>query len=588
MKQGPDQPDENAAEATIGLFGSDTGEGTDRGRTEPMAPLPVENRTAGEVTERDSTSQEVTAASPPRGPAEEEAAPTAHSPAPSPGSDSHDLPPGPVVPEPGKVLFGTYLVERPLGGGAMGTVWLVQNLELNKLRALKLIVPGFAFDPAAQARFRREAQVMALVEHPNAVTVHAARISRDVAYIEMEYVSGKSLDRILQRGVPMPLNWVARVLAQLCDVLQEAHGKQVVHRDLKPSNLMLVDTLNPAKLQLKVLDFGIAKVLENDNSDVHTTTGQFMGTAQYTSPEQASGGAVDHRSDIYSVGVILYELLTGARPFTGPVHQLIFGHLYSPPPRFAERTPPVDVPPAVEEVVLRCLAKNPDDRFQSALAVSEAFSTAVFGVSSPPAPRPESWSVSIPNPVAEPGVGAVGRPAAHREGVRRCGDQAARLASMPQPAEKARRDRRRLGIAPDLDHVPRHVEAIAEELDHPRRRGRRAAARPGIPAPGPEPGFRPPLAPRLQGREPSRHGQRPPPGPRPRTRRPPIHPDRGGEFLMGNNDDADASGDDEDQPAHPVKLSDFYMQETEVTNGEMEAYFVEEKIRSREASRSGG
>ena len=497
-----------------------------------MAPLPVENRTAGEVTERDSTAQEVTAASLPRGPAEGEAAPTAYSPAPSPGSDSHDLPPGPVVPEPGKVLFGTYLVERPLGGGAMGTVWLVKNLELNKLRALKLIVPGFAFDPAAQARFKREAQVMALVEHPNAVTVHTARISRDVAYIEMEYVSGKSLDRILQRGVPMPLHWVARVLAQLCDVLQEAHGKQVVHRDLKPSNLMLVDTLNPAKLQLKVLDFGIAKVLENDNSDVHTSTGQFMGTAQYTSPEQASGGAIDHRSDIYAVGVILYELLTGARPFTGPVHQLIFGHLYSPPTRFAERTPPVDVPPAVEEVVLRCLAKSPDDRFQSALAVSEAFSTAVFGVSSPPAPRPESWSVSIPNPVAEPGaVRSADLPPTEKAS--NVGDQAAppRL-----DAAAGRKIRRRSTTGNRPRHRPRpsprgsHHGGTGSSSPS---RASPAAARPGIPAPGPEPGFRPPLAPRLPGREPSRNGQRPPPGPRPRTRRPPIHPDRGGGIPDG-------------------------------------------------------
>ena len=315
---------------------------------------------------------------------------------------------------------------------------------------------------------------MARVKHPNAVTVHAARISRDVAYIEMEYVSGKSLDRILQKGVPMDRNWVARILAQLCDVLQEAHDNQVVHRDLKPSNLMLVDSLDPAKIQLKVLDFGIAKVLENDNSDVHTSTGQFMGTAQYTSPEQASGGQIDHRSDIYSVGVILYELLTGARPFTGPVHQLIFGHLYSPPPRFADRTPPVSVPPEVEEVVFRCLAKNPDERPQSALAVSEAFSTAVFGVSSPPAPRPDSWSVSIQNPGASPGsVRSADLPPTERAS--QAGEPVAPPAWAPQPAEKEPAIDEDWESSPTPTTFPAHEEAIAEDLDRPRRPGRRRA-----------------------------------------------------------------------------------------------------------------
>ena len=212
---------------------------------------------------------------------------------------------GHEVPEPGKVLFGTYLVQRQLGGGAMGTVWLVRNLELDTLRALKLIVPGIAFDPDAQARFRREAHVMARVKHPNAVTVHSARIARDVAYIEMEYIPGKSLDRILQKGIPMPLHWVARILAQLCDVLQEAHDNHVVHRDLKPSNLMLVDSLDPAKIQLKVLDFGIAKMLGEGAGPINaieTQAGTVFGTPRYMSPEQAQAKPLDGRSDLYSLG----------------------------------------------------------------------------------------------------------------------------------------------------------------------------------------------------------------------------------------------------------------------------------------------
>ncbi len=573
MTQRPDLPDENWAEPTVGLFATDADAsvGPDRGRTDPMVPLPVDDRTSSGLTEKDPTSQEMTSASPASG-GDEDAGAT---PAPSQGLGTHEMSEGREVPEPGKVLFGTYLVERQLGGGAMGTVWLVRNLELDTLRALKLIVPGIAFDPDAQARFRREAHVMARVKHPNAVTVHAARIARDVAYIEMEYIPGKSLDRILQKGIPMPLHWVARILAQLCEVLQEAHDNLVVHRDLKPSNLMMVDSPNSAKIQLKVLDFGIAKILENDNSDVHTSTGQFLGTAQYTGPEQASGAKIDHRSDIYSVGVILYELLTGARPFTGPVYQLIFGHLYSQPPRFADRDPPVAVPRAVEEVVFRCLAKNPDERPQSALAVSEAFSTAVFGVSSPPAPRPESWKVSILDPDASPGsVRTADLP--DTEQASRVGDQPYPRAWAPQPAVKvpADDDGREPPSTPTTSPVTRKqsrrtwiILAVLVVVLAPALLLQGLFKVFGAPLP---PGYRAESRldtvnglPRILVREPD--------GPR-------FIRIEGGDFLMGNDDDADDEGKHDDQPAHPVTLSDYYVQATEVTNGEMEAYFVEAGI----------
>ena len=277
-------------------------------------------------------------------------------------------------PEPGQTLFGRYRVEKMIGEGGMGSVWLVRHLELDALRALKLIVANNAFNPEAQARFRREARVMARLSHPNAVVVHDARITRGAAFIEMEYIRGESLNRLLKPGVPMPLDWTARILVQLSDVLQEAHDHKIVHRDLKPSNLMLVEGRPPGKEFLKVLDFGIAKILEPDQEgDLHTMTGSFMGTAQYSSPEQASGEAIDGRSDLYSVGVILYEFLTGRRPFEGPLSRQLYDHLHTPPPSFAVRNPVVTVPPAVERVVLRCLAKNPADRPQTAHALAKEF-----------------------------------------------------------------------------------------------------------------------------------------------------------------------------------------------------------------------
>ena len=202
---------------------------------------------------------------------------------------------------------------------------------------------------------------------------------------------------------------------------------------------MLVDSLDPAKIQLKVLDFGIAKILEADSSDVRTSTGQFMGTAQYTSPEQASGGQIDHRSDIYTVGVILYELLTGARPFTGPIHQLIFGHLYSPPPRSPTGTPRLRAPrgrggrlplPGQEPrrpapVGTRRGRGVLDGRLRRLVA---------------PRTRPESWSVPIPNPAASPGsVRSADLPATEKAS--QAGDQAAPPARSAAAGRERPRDR---------------------------------------------------------------------------------------------------------------------------------------------------
>jgi len=280
--------------------------------------------------------------------------------------------------KPGQVLFDRYIVERELGRGGMGIVLLVRHREFDSERALKLIISGIARDQQARARFRREARILDRLNHPNAVRVYDARMGKDVAFIEMEYVRGQSLNQILVPGEPMPLDWVVDLLDQLCSVLQAASDEGIIHRDLKPQNLMLVEGRQPGTKVLKLLDFGIAKIREGAD-DVRTLTGSFMGTPLYSSPEQIVGERVDSRSDIYSVGLILCELLTGYRPFDGTMNQIIYKHTMVEPPSFAELNPEAVVPPQVEEVVRMCLAKEPAQRPQTLRELSERFHHAIAG-----------------------------------------------------------------------------------------------------------------------------------------------------------------------------------------------------------------
>ncbi len=305
---------------------------------------------------------------------------------------------------PGRVLFDQYRIERKLGAGGFGSVWLVRNLPLNVDRALKLIEADIADDPQVQARFRREARLLAKLTHPNVVNVYNAGIVEGVAFLEMEYVEGKNLGSVMRAGRPLPLALVSRIVEQLCDVLQAAHDQGIVHRDLKPSNLMLV-----GDGRLKVLDFGIAKALDGARDDVHTLSGGFLGTTHYASPEQIRGASIDPRSDLYSIGVILYELLTGQRPFGGTMQRVMLSHLTEAPPPFSVVAPGCDVPEAVERVVLRCLEKDPANRPQTARELAEEFRRAVgLGRDLPPSAlgalmaSPDDADSSVSRPRSQP------------------------------------------------------------------------------------------------------------------------------------------------------------------------------------------
>ncbi len=214
---------------------------------------------------------------------------------------------------------------------------------------LKLIKPEIAENHKGWNRFRREAMLMDEINHPGAVRVYNYNCIQGLGYIEMELVYGRSLDQILKSngGKPMPLEWTAQVVKQLCSVLQEMHGhvdqktgapKPIIHRDLKPSNLMLIESNQPKQaIRLKVLDLGIAKMLENEGGAEQTLTaaGDILGTPAYMSPEQIKAGltkgdgkpTIDGRSDLYSTGVVLYHLLTGVCPFRGNNYVAMLGRI---------------------------------------------------------------------------------------------------------------------------------------------------------------------------------------------------------------------------------------------------------------------
>jgi len=256
----------------------------------------------------------------------------------------------------GTIFAGRYRLERKLGGGGMADVWLAEDQELGRKVAIKILHARYANDTQFVERFRREATHAAGLSHPNVVSIFDRGEAEGSYFIVMEYVEGRTLkELIVTRGpcpVPVAISYVRQVLA----ALRYAHRNGIVHRDIKPHNV-LVDHEG----RVKVADFGIARA----GSSQMTEAGSIIGTAQYLSPEQARGAPVDESSDLYSTGIVLYELLTGKVPFTGetPV-EIAMKHLSQVPP--APSTIRPEIPRDLDLVVLRALAKEPADRYRSA------------------------------------------------------------------------------------------------------------------------------------------------------------------------------------------------------------------------------
>ena len=280
----------------------------------------------------------------------------------------------------GRVFLGRYEARRLLGEGGMGRVYLARQSDLARDVVVKVMHEHIAVDDKFRERFQRETLLMARFHHPGAVTLYDANLNDpNGPCIVMEYIKGVNLENLLAKNGKMNAPRVARIIGELCEVLQAAHDEGIIHRDLKPANLMIVDPDTPRE-RIKVMDFGLAKLMEPDalRKVTDTNVDFAVGTPGYICPEQVRGEEMDHRGDLYSVGIMMYELLTGRLPFNGPNSMdVLLAHATEPPPTFQEIGLRGRVPKEVEDLVYDCLAKSPDDRPQSARELAERFDTAL-------------------------------------------------------------------------------------------------------------------------------------------------------------------------------------------------------------------
>jgi hypothetical protein len=296
------------------------------------------------------------------------------------------LPDGKPDPWLGRVVDARYRVITRIGSGGMGVVYRVEHLRLGKTAAMKVLAPDVAEKAEMIQRFHLEAQAVSRLNHPNIVQTFDFGQWGGSLYLIMEHVKGDDLGAVLKREGPMPFPRAAKLFVQACSALTEAHDHGIIHRDLKPENLM-VQRRRDGTEHLKVLDFGLAKLRERDESASITTGKQILGTPYYISPEQVRGETLDPRADVYSLGATLYRVLTGAPPFQAPSPMGVLSkHITDPvvPPR--ARAPERALPPEADEIVLRAMAKKVEDRYPSAAAVQQDLERALMGGASVPAP----------------------------------------------------------------------------------------------------------------------------------------------------------------------------------------------------------
>lgn len=281
----------------------------------------------------------------------------------------------------GMVIQERYKIESLIGKGTMGVVYRANQELIGREVAVKVLHSHLAADSEALKRFHQQAKAASRLNHPHIITLYDyGVIEGNRPYLVMDLLSGPTLSHILEERTNLNAEEAAPIIKQICDALADAHKHGVIHRDVKPDNIVLEEH-NNQKNWVKVVDFGIAKLVHGNEETLTriTRTGTVCGSPTYMSPEQFQGGEIDHRSDIYSLGCVLFEVLTGRVPFMSvDLVGLMAQHVAEPPPKISAARPDLDFPPALEKFVDRTLAKNPDDRPQTMEAFCDEFNTALF------------------------------------------------------------------------------------------------------------------------------------------------------------------------------------------------------------------
>ena len=283
----------------------------------------------------------------------------------------------------GQVIADRYHISKKLGEGGMGAVYLAEHVKMGRMSAIKVMGTGMSHDPEAISRFNREAANASRINHPNVCAVYDFGETEDgTIYLAMEFVEGRTLSAVLKETGPLPLPRAVGLLRQTADALQSAHDLGIVHRDLKPDNIMIVEA--KGRDVVKVVDFGIAKAAGGEAGQNVTRTGLVVGTPEYMSPEQLSGDKVDGRSDIYSLALVFYRMITDTLPFLADTAQeTMVKRLTDEPIPLAQARPDSIFPAALQKVMDRALARWPQDRYASAIEFGADAARAIGGVTLP-------------------------------------------------------------------------------------------------------------------------------------------------------------------------------------------------------------
>ncbi len=286
-----------------------------------------------------------------------------------------------------RVIEGKYRIEKLLGKGGMGAVFLAHDLTLEREVAIKVLPPDVAQDEQVVRRFQQEAKTAARLDHPNIIPIYRVESEGGLNYFVMKYISGTSLEDLLEKKEPLPVPEIQRILWEAACAIGHAHQRGVVHRDVKPANIMF-----DHDGRVMLTDFGISKALQAATG--FTATGMIIGTPHYMAPEQGKGAPVDGRADQYSLAVVGYRMITAELPFSGDsVHTIIYKHIYEAPPLVSAKRP--GIPGSLTVAISRALSKEPDQRF----ATMEEFATAVWP-DQPVAPPVKGRSAARPRPRA--------------------------------------------------------------------------------------------------------------------------------------------------------------------------------------------